>query len=209
MDIKENIATVSAKLFLQFGIRSVSMDDIASEMGISKKTIYQSFKDKNELVESILSNIISHNVQHCSSCLKDSDDAVQEAVLNLDFVIEIFKSMNANVLYDMKKYHPKAYALFQKHKNEFILNMTVKNLERGVREGLFRSEINIPIIARLRVEAIASMFEPDIRNSVQQSMLEIQKEIMMHFLFGVVNSKGLKLLNKYLKQNKVNPHICS
>jgi len=209
MDVKDNIRVVSGDLFFKFGVRSVSMDDIASEVGISKKTIYQFYKDKNELVESVLAHIIERNTQHCSSCLMEAENAVHEAVLNLDFVIEIFKSMNASLLYDLKKYHPKAFTLFQKYKNEFLLNMTIKNLERGVQEDLFRAEINIPVIARLKVEAISSMFDPEIRSGLQLPLVDVQKEIIMHFLYGVINSKGLKLLNKYLKHKKVNPHICS
>jgi hypothetical protein len=176
------------------------MDDIAANLGMSKKTIYQYFKDKDELVEAVVDEILMTNQCQCNEDRNRADNAVHEIFLVMDMMAEMFKSMNPSILYDMQKYHPAAFGKFKKHKNEFLYNVCIQNLQRGVKEELYRPEIAVDILCRYRVETMFIPFSPEFQQNLKHSLAKIEEEIIVHFLFGVVSQKGYKLIIKYREQ---------
>ena len=204
IDTKQRIKQAAHNLVMQYGIRSVSMDDIAANLGMSKKTIYQYFKDKDELVEAVVDDIIDTNQCVCNADREKADNAVHEIFLVMDMMVEMFKTMNPSILFDMQKYHPAAFVKFQKHRNDYLYNICRQNLERGIAEELYRPEINIDIMARYRVETMLTAFNPEFQRSVKQSLLKIEEEIITHYLFGLVSLKGYKLILKYTEQKEKN-----
>lgn len=201
-DTKQRIQKTAHDLVMQYSIRSVSMDDIAASLGMSKKTIYQYFKDKDELVESVVEDVIHTNQCICNQDKEKADNAVHELFLVMEMMVEMFKTMNPSILFDMQKYHPAAFKKFQTHRNEYLYNMCKQNLERGIREELFRPEINVDTMARYRVETMLTAFNPEFQRSVKQSLLDIEKEIIIHYLFGLVTMKGYKMVLKYMEQKQ-------
>ncbi|MEJ7588512.1 MAG: TetR/AcrR family transcriptional regulator [Ferruginibacter sp.] len=115
-------------LFMQYGLRSVSMDDIAGNLGMSKKTIYQYYADKDELIVAVITKNFSTAVPFCELDRTSSQNAVHEIFLAMDMVIELFSTMNPSLIYDMHKYHPKAFLKFQQHKNDFLYTTIKENL---------------------------------------------------------------------------------
>ncbi|MBK7124191.1 MAG: TetR/AcrR family transcriptional regulator [Chitinophagaceae bacterium] len=201
-DTKQRIRKAAHDLVIQYSIRSVSMDDIAANLGMSKKTIYQYFKDKDELVEAVVDDVIDTNQCICNTDREKADNAVHEIFLVMDMMVEMFKTMNPSILFDMQKYHQAAFMKFQKHRNEYLYNVCRQNLERGIREELFRPEINVEIMARYRVETMLTAFNPEFQRYLKKSLLEIEEEIIIHYLFGLVTLKGYKLVLKYMEQKK-------
>lgn len=199
-DNKARIKLQATDLFMRYGIRSVSMDDIANNLGMSKKTIYQYYADKDELVDAVIEEEITHNENCCQADVSGSENAVHELFLAMDMVLEMFRSMNPSVLYDMEKYHPRAYQKFLKHKNDYLYNVIRENLVRGIREDLYRDDINIDIISRFRVEIVMLPFNPTFQAKVKHNLAEIEQEIILHYLFGLVNMKGYKLILKYKQE---------
>ena len=200
VETKQRIQKAAHDLVMQYGIRSVSMDDIAANLGMSKKTIYQYFKDKDELVEAVVDDIIDTNQYACKADIERSENAVHEIFLVMDMMAEMFKSMNPSILHDMQKYHPAAFTKFKKHKNEFLYDVCTKNLQRGVKEELYRSEIAVDILCRYRVETMFIPFNPQFQQSLKHSLAMIEEEILIHFLFGLVSPKGYKQITKYMEQ---------
>ena len=199
LDTKQRIQKAAHDLVMQYSIRSVSMDDIAANLGMSKKTIYQYFKDKDELVESVVDAVIDTNQCICDDDREKADNAVHEIFLVMDMMVEMFKTMNPSILFDMQKYHPAAFRKFQKHRNEYLYNVCWQNLDRGIKEELYRPEINMDIMARYRVETMLTAFNPEFQRSVKQSLVVIEEEIIIHYLFGLVSPKGYKLAQKYME----------
>lgn len=187
-------------LFMQYGLRSVSMDDIAGNLGMSKKTIYQYYADKDELIEAVINEELQQSQTICERDQHSSANAVHEIFLAMDMVVELLSAMNPSLIHDMQKYHPKAFLKFQQHKNEYLFNVIRKNLERGIREGLYRGEINLDIIARFRVESIMMPFNPDFHSRVKYNLVQIEEEMIIHFLFGLASPKGYKLIIKYQQE---------
>ncbi len=196
-DTAERIKQRAHELFMQFGLRSVSMDDIANRIGISKKTIYQFYTDKNELVDAVVNEIINHNETECEYDRKSSDNAVHEIFLAMGMMMEMMKAMNPSVLYDMQKYHPKAFQRFYKYKNDYLYKVMRENLTRGINEELYRPEIKVDILARFRVESIMLPFHPDFQSKLKYNLAVIQEELILHYLYGLVTQKGYKLILKY------------
>ena len=202
IETKNRIQKAAHDLVMQYSIRSVSMDDIAANLGMSKKTIYQYFKDKDELVEAVVDEVIETNQCHCNDDRDQADNAIHEIFLVMEMMVEMFKSMNPSILYDMQKYHPAAFSKFQKHRNEYLFNVCKQNLERGIKEELYRPEIAVEILARYRVETMFIPFNPEFQRSLKYSLLQIEEEIIVHYLFGLVSQKGYKMVLKYMEQKE-------
>src|SRR5688500_2164 len=120
MDNKQRIQEKANALFRRYGIKSITMDEIAAQLGISKKTIYQFFSDKDELVEAVVVNTIKHAQEICEKNMQSCKDSVHELFQAMDFVREIFSDMNPAMMYDLEKFHAKAYRHFLDHKNKFL-----------------------------------------------------------------------------------------
>ena len=207
-DTGERIKQTAHGLFMQFGLRSVSMDDIATGLGISKKTIYQFYQDKDALVEDVIASIIEHNQFCCQKDREGSMNAIHEIFLAMDFMMEIFKSMNPSLVFDMQKYYPGAFLKFSEHKNNYLQGMIKTNILRGIEEELYREDLQVEILSRFRVESMMLPFNPDFQSKVKFNLAVIEEELILHFLFGLVSLKGYKMAIKYqqdrIKKQKVN-----
>jgi TetR/AcrR family transcriptional regulator, cholesterol catabolism regulator len=202
IDTKERIKCVAHDLLMQYGIRSISMDDIASKLGMSKKTIYLYYKDKDELVEAVVDAKLAKNQFLCNADRQNADNAIHEIFLAMDMVADMFRSMNPSVIFDMQKYHPAAFSRFLKHKNDFLYNMMMQNLQRGISEELYRSEIKLNIMARFRIESMFIPFNQEFLQACRCTLLEAEQQVIMHFLFGLVTQKGYKLVLRYQEQRE-------
>ncbi|MBO9565949.1 MAG: TetR/AcrR family transcriptional regulator [Niastella sp.] len=203
---KERIRQKADELFMKYGIRSVSMDDIANALGMSKKTIYQYFVDKDELVNSVVEFDINSMQNDCLALVKDAHDAVQEIFFTIDRLLEQFRNMNPMLIYDLEKFHFRGYQKFMDHKNKFLLQVIRKNMERGLAEGLYRDDINIEIISKFRLDSMMVAFNIDLFPPTKYSLADVSKEIIEHYVYGLASLKGYKLIVKYkeerLKQAK-------
>ena len=187
---------------MRYGIRSVSMDDIALQLGMSKKTLYQYYSDKDELVDAVLNDEVSRGQKDCLRCFSESKDAVQEIFLTMEHIIEQFRNMNPMVLHDLQKFHFGAFQKFQKYKHEFLYEIIRKNIERGIRENLFRAEINVDVLSRFRLETMMMAFNMDIFPPRRYNMADVTREIIEHYLYGLSTLKGHKLILKYNEQKQ-------
>ncbi|MBA4166583.1 MAG: TetR/AcrR family transcriptional regulator [Chitinophagaceae bacterium] len=200
MDIKERIQQKAKDLFHRYGIKSITMDEIATQLGASKKTIYQYFSDKDELVDAIVTEMICGAQNMCSGNAATGKDAVHELFQAMDFVQQIFSDMNPAMMYDLERFHPQSYKRFLDHKNKFLFQVIRENLKRGIQEELYRPDINIDILARFRLEGMMIAFNQDVFPSTKFNLAELHKIIIEHFLFGVASLKGYKLILKYQQE---------
>jgi TetR/AcrR family transcriptional regulator, cholesterol catabolism regulator len=203
-DMRDRIGGKAHDLIMKYGVRSVSMDDIANALGISKKTIYQYFVDKDELVEAIIDNTLRENQERCNIHRATAQNAVEEIFSAKKLLREMFSDMNPSILYDLQKYHPKAFTKFLKHKNDFLFGLLKANLEKGIQEELYRNDINVDIITRFRIESMMMPFNPDFFSKHKHSLLEVEEQLLEHFLFGIVSLKGYKLVLKYKQESEKN-----
>lgn len=198
MEARERILSGSDKLFRKFGIRSVSMDDIARELGMSKKTIYSFFSNKSEIVYSVTSEHIAQEKCDFEEIHGKASNAVEEFIMVMSWLRKTMAEMSATMIYDVQKYYPEAWKLFQEFKMKTIYKHILENLEKGVEEGLYRPNMNLDIITRLRLEEIEIGFRENVFPHEEYDTTEVQVELLSHFFHGITTIKGRKLINKYL-----------
>jgi AcrR family transcriptional regulator len=197
MDMQERILLKATELFMRSGIRAVSMDEIASQSGVSKKTIYQYYSDKDELVDAVMQEEEKRVKKDTKECFEESVDAVEEFLLTISRIYLQFSQMNPVVISDMERFHPKAHGRFQKMKYDHLFKVIQKNLQRGIDEGLYREEINTEVITKYRLESIMIPFNLSVYPPAKFSLAAVTKELMEHYLFGLATIKGHKLILKY------------
>jgi AcrR family transcriptional regulator len=200
MDTQQRILQKATELFMRLGIRAVSMDEIATQSGVSKKTIYQFYKDKDELVDAVMQSEEQSVQQDSKECLEQSENAVEEILLTLSRVYARFSKMNPVIISDMQRFHAKAHNRFQKLKYEHLNNVIQDNIQRGIQEGLYRNSLNIEVITKYRLESIMIPFNLNVYPSSEYSLADVAKELMEHFLFGLATLKGHELILKYKEQ---------
>ena len=197
METKDRILSRTRALFMRNGIKSVSMDDIANNLGMSKKTLYKTFANKDELVLAVMTNNLNAAQSECTYVASHAADAVQEMLNISAWADEQFGNVHPSIFYDLKKYYPTAWALFSTHKSSFILDQITRNLHRGIAEGLFRSDLDVEVLARLNLAQIELTFNPDLYPPAQFAPSRVNKVFDEHFLLGVATLKGHRLFNKY------------
>ncbi|MES2882440.1 MAG: TetR/AcrR family transcriptional regulator [Bacteroidota bacterium] len=200
MEVKERILVKADDLFCRYGIRSVSMDDIAAQLGMSKKTLYQFFADKEELVNAVFTNVLDEHRTCCMADKKRAENAVHEIFLAYDMMQEMFAQINPVVIFDLEKYHPEVFRKFHDFKHNFLGQVIKSNIEGGIKQELYRPEIDVEVITRFRIESVMMPFNSSVFPNNRTHLLHIEQQILEHFLFGVVTTKGQKLIHKYKNQ---------
>lgn len=200
---RDKILQGALELFLKYGIRSVSMDDIARHLSISKKTIYQYFVDKDDIVTQATTNHMVHTKADFDNLTRVSKNALDELMRIQMFMKKNMQDMNPALLFDLRKYHNKAWTAWLDHKNKDIRESVVRNLKQGIEEGLYRSNLNPEILAVLRIESIQWVYDGQIVPSDKFKLVDVQTQMLDHFMYGLLTEKGRKLYEKY-KQEPVN-----
>lgn len=199
-ELGARIAEAAFTLFKQYGVRSITLDEIALQLGISKKTIYEHFTGKNELVTEIISHRIRLIQDKFLELTAQSRDAIEANMLMMQYLDGLFRNMNPIVLMDLQKYHPEAFRIYQEHMNGFLIETMRRNMTRGISEGLYREDINIEVMAYYRRESCNLCFEPGAFPKDHFEMSRVQRELLEHFLFGIATEKGYRLIMEYRKK---------
>ncbi len=201
LENKEKILRGAEDLFMKYGVRSISMDDIARHLGVSKKTLYQHFADKEYLVMMVSKSHLDRSTKRYDDLRITSSNSIEELARLSVCMKKDMEEINPALLYDIQKFHPKAWNIWLEYKNKFIRDSVIRNLKQGIEDGYIRAEVNSEILAAVRIELVQLAFNPDIFPKEKFSVPEVQAQIFDHFVFGVVTEKGRKL---YLKCKELN-----
>ena len=185
-------------LFMKLGIRSVTMENIANHLGISKKTLYNHFNDKNHLVREIIRVKIEQDQKICLSFVKNSVNAIDELLQMSKFVIETLRSINPTVFHDLQKSHPDAWEITVDHRWNFVYNQFVNNLQRGIDEDLYRKEIHKEIYARLYVVNIDAIIGGEVFPWPEFKFESVFQETLRIHIRAITNEEGLNYFKKHL-----------
>ena len=197
MELRERILTEADELFCKFGVKRITMDDIAKQLGMSKKTIYQHFKDKNELVYVLIQNMLDTQMKVMDAQTSLAANAVQEVFFVVTHLQDMLSKMNPMIFYDLQKYHPDVWTLFKNFRYSYMKDCLLKNLKWGVEEGLFRDTLNFEIISTMRIEQCDMVFNQIVFPPGKYMISDVLTEITEHYLYGLCTLKGHKLINKY------------
>lgn len=194
--MRERILTGALELFLQYGIKSITMDDIAAHLSVSKKTIYQHFKDKDEIVTLASKMYLEEEEALINQIQRESKNAVDEIFRISQHIRHMVANLNPSILFDIKKHHAGAWELYLQHRERCFLNTIQKNLEEGICEGYYHKDLDVEIIAILRMSEAELAWDPTIFPPTEYNISEVQVQFLMHFIRGLLTPKGYELWNK-------------
>ena len=196
IDIKKKIVRGAENLFTKYGVRSISMDDIARHLSVSKKTLYQHFEDKEDIVTSAVQSHIERIMAEFDAIQTAAVDAIDELSKISQCLKRTMSEINPSLMFDLEKYHPRAWNVWVENKKKFIRESVISNLKRGVEEGSFRPELDLEIMATMRMELVQLAFDDRIFPTNRFKISDVQMQLFEHFVFGLLTEKGRK---KYLK----------
>jgi AcrR family transcriptional regulator len=188
----EKIIEGCDKLFRRYGIKSLSMDDIARELGMSKKTLYLYFSDKNDLVHQTFGQILNSNELQCRLIKQAETNAIEELILISRNISQQMKGINPAVFYDLRKYHPESWQLFENHSHTFIFNQIKENLAKGVREGFYRSDVDENIISQLYISLIQTITNPQLFSNIDYDFGAVYQQLIKYHIHGISTKSGLE-----------------
>ncbi|MCK8481014.1 TetR/AcrR family transcriptional regulator [Psychroserpens algicola] len=200
--MREKIIHKSVDLFLTLGFKSVTMDDIANEMGISKKTIYVHFPNKTKLVEATTLHIFE-TISHGIDCICELKKNPIEEVYDIkQFIMEHLKNEKTSPQYQLQKYYPKIFASLKSKQFEVMQGCVTENLKRGMELGLYRKDLNVDFISRIYFYGMVSLKDQELFPLKTFSMNALMEYYLEYHLRGICTPKGLETLTELLNINQ-------
>lgn len=197
-DKTNDIVEKAGTIFMQHGLRSVSMDEIASYCGISKKTLYETFQSKEMLVKAIVQKLISKTSKYIGLCPDISPNAIKEVENFSEHTLSVLAALTPKFIRDLKKYYPEVYTMLIVFKINTVIPYIERCLKRGITEEVFRPEISKTNTGWLYCLQIQNVLEGDTSYTDVNKIIRNTNDLFLH---GILNSKGLKLF-RLDKQNE-------
>jgi AcrR family transcriptional regulator len=197
MEALTKILTAAVELFSQYGFKTITMDDIARRAGISKKTLYQHFANKDEVVKEAVMWYKNHIDTQCRTLMSETENAIEAMVKIKTMMDHSYKQTNPMAIMELQRYYPEGYKAFR----ESLINQDVvavkENLEQGIREGYYRENLNTDLIAKFHLESALLLMQPNLMVNDREDLKAVNHEITELFLYGIMTPKGEKLYHKY------------
>lgn len=203
----ENILERVGELYNKYGIKSVTMDDVARELGISKKTLYQYVVNKNDLVSKVLDYLLNQKNCVFKELLSKDLNAIEELLEVGVYIIKSIKDYNPSTQYDLKKYYPELYTKFHDVRKGRMHQSILKNIEKGKEQGLYRTELDNDIIAKIQTSRFIHMSSDEFFDRDEMLKPQYVMELFIYHIRGIANNKGLKVLEKTLEKIDIQEYL--
>lgn len=202
MDYRQKIAEKAAQMFLTYGIRAVTMDMLASHMGISKRTIYEIFSDKDELLTVLLKWMAERQNELIKKVFSESENVIESIFIYFELMDEHFSSMSPAFKLDMEKYHNDIIRMLRENDEIPYYNNNAEIIRRGISEGVFRSDIDVNITNKCFYEVIRMSLDKDNLDSADIYRKDVLRDLYINYLRGIATSRGLDLIDFYRQKRK-------
>ncbi len=202
--LNDRIIENAAALYNKVGIKSISMDDVARELGISKKTLYQHISDKKDLVRKVCNYELKKKREAFMQISQNSRNAVEEIIEVNKLVLHLIKDYSPTKFFDLKKYYPDIYKQIRQEQRENMFRSMVANLRKGKEEGLFREDLDEVVIAKLYISRVEYPLESDLLSAEEFTSPRFIIQSFIYHIHGIANEKGLKLVETYMNQIRQN-----
>ncbi len=200
-ELKESILKKAEILFFKYGVKSVTMDDIARELGMSKKTLYQFFENKVDMLSQMTDHQMVHDRLALVSLKGHSKNALEELLGFARHALkEISKFTSPTIIFDLQKYYPEIWKKFEDFQDDIIYKFVKENIDRGISESLYRDDLDADIIAKLYVTKTMCVIDEEMFPSRQYDKVKLFKQYFYYHIRGIATTKGLKLLEKYISE---------
>lgn len=192
----EKICLATEKLFIKYGIKSITMDDVAKALSISKKTLYQYVSDKDDLVKKTISIHLKLIDNQCCSVVNQEENAVMQILNIAQMIINMHKDVNPALIYDLKKYHSESYEIFKNHRESIVHEQTTNNLRIGIEQGLYRTDLNIDLTSAFYIGLIELCLSHEF-GVLEKTSFQIKFQYLINYhLNAICTEKGKKILEQ-------------
>ncbi|MFT5647205.1 MAG: AcrR family transcriptional regulator [Aureispira sp.] len=198
MDEITKILDASESLFRKYGIRSVTMTDIAKELGMSKKTLYVHIVNKQDLVSKVMKRYIIQDKKMCLLIEKEAKNALDALLKFSLYTQQQVNDMNPSILFDLQKYHRPVWEMLDDFNCKEVLTMVENNLNKGVKEGLYRDNLDVSLVSRLHISLMPILSNEELFPANDFPTHQLHREFMRYHIHGIVSDKGRKLLKTML-----------
>lgn len=181
-------------LFMRYGVKSVTMDDVSRELGISKKTLYKYVTTKDDLILHVMEIYVSRDQQMSTTICSTAYNAIDELQRISAHVNMELQQLNPALVFDLQKYHRPIWEHLEQHHYQFVGLCMLNNILRGRREGLYRDDFNAEIVARLHVSHIHSLLNPDVFPHTQFKLTDIHNTLLDYHMHAICTPKGIEVL---------------
>jgi AcrR family transcriptional regulator len=195
-----NILDKVRELYTKYGIKSITMDEVAAELGISKKTLYQHVTDKEDLVSKFIDNEIEIRQKQICECFKAGYNAIEELFEISLYMNKLMREQNPATEHDLKKYYPEQYQKIVKVRRERMYSYILLNLKKGKGEGLYRNEMDDEVIAKLYLSRSESMPVSTLYTVEELTSIKIFVELLTYHIRGIATQTGIKELEKNIRK---------
>lgn len=200
--MKEKILDKAVDMFLNYGFKSVTMDDLANEMGISKKTIYTHFQNKTKLVQESTLSIFNKINAGINIICANGKNPIEELYDIKKFVISHLKDEKSSPQYQLQKYYPKIFHNLKEKHYELMQECTVNNIKRGLELDIYRKNLNVEFISRIYISGVASIKDTRFFPEGTFPVKDLQDYFLEYHLRGIVTPKGRKILNNIINSTQ-------
>lgn len=198
MEPKQQIVTKARDLFMRYGIKSISMDDLARELGMSKKTVYQYVENKADLIQKVFEDHLEEEKRVLMECRSEASNAIDEMLRIARHMIRELRTYSVTVMYDLQKYYRSTWQLLSNVHEQHFFRVIKDNLERGLAEGVYRQDMNPDIVARLYISKSSSAADQECFPLTEYPVEELFIELMNYHLHGIVSQKGRETMEEAL-----------
>jgi AcrR family transcriptional regulator len=195
-EVKNKILNGAEGLFLKYGFKSITMDDIARELGISKKTLYQFFEDKTSLVDQTVVRHICAEERECLKICQEIENPVEFMLMITDTFSDLKKQINQSILFDLKKYFKTTWEKLNHFRIEFIYNQVLENISDGKLKGYYHQDLDDALTAKFYIHLVDFMMNPDYYLSDNFDFKTVHSEMMRYHLRSICTEKGMEILKQ-------------
>lgn len=189
-------------LFLKYGFKSLTMNDISRELGISKKTLYQYVENKNDLINKVIQFHIIQEKEMVQAAKEEARDALHEMLLVSKNIKQSIKKVNSNLIFDLQKYYRESWEMIDNYRKDYVFKTIKDNIAQGIEEGVYRKEINPDTIAKMYIGMMHLIFDEQYFPGGEYNLAKVYTEAIHYHINGIASPKGLKLLENYYQEQK-------
>ncbi|NNC82525.1 MAG: TetR/AcrR family transcriptional regulator [Flavobacteriales bacterium] len=189
-------------VFMRFGIKSVTMDDMAKKLGVSKKTLYLYVRDKDELVRKCLQLRCDMECQHIDVITERDLNAIDEMFEISQFISSMLRELHPSIHYDLEKYHSESFSQVMEQHMKHVYRVMSSNLKKGMEEGLYRDDLNVDVITKIYIRKVDVVFDAEVFPPEEISFEEVYKIMFRYHILGVASHKGIAYFDQQYDQHK-------
>lgn len=193
-ELRENLLEHARQMFVKQGIKSLTMDEIAKSLGMSKKTIYVLVRDKSQLVLEVIERYVNNEKKTNEAIKAKAKNPIEEMMLVMEHVLQQTQELNPQVLFDMQKHYPESWQVYHHYRNSYMYDFIYTNIKSGIEKGLYRNDFKTDMVTKFYTGALSIITDQTLFPSKHYKFVTVLKEFIQYHLRAIVTPKGLEEL---------------